>query len=110
MPAEVYQVLFESETLRPLAARPDALAVRHTGHDSVVVFDDVVDRQHPKSKFLCLQFLWNGEVGWDERNDLGASIHSRDSCVDRLMPNDSLHRRFMKLTMKKTLTAIAIVR
>ena len=80
MPAKIYQVLFESKTFWPLAARPDKLAVIDAGHDGVKVFDHVIDSQHPKSELIGLQFLGNCEVSWDEWNDLTGCVHfARDS-------------------------------
>ncbi|MBE9064456.1 hypothetical protein IQ256_26235 [cf. Phormidesmis sp. LEGE 11477] len=63
MPAKIYQILFESKTFWPLAVWPDRFAVLNTGHNSVVVFDHVIDSQHPQPKLLGLKLFWNYEVG-----------------------------------------------
>ena len=93
MSAEVYQVLFESKTFWPRAARPDGLAVINTRHDSVVVFDHVVDGQHPKSELIGLKFLGNCEVGWNEWNDLSGCVHSQKLVRGLMTPNVEGNRR-----------------
>jgi len=84
MPAQVDEVLLQSEAFGPLASRPDRSAVIKAGHHSVEIFDYIVDGQHPKAELLGLKLLWNREVAWNEGNGECRCIHGRVLWVERV--------------------------
>jgi hypothetical protein len=69
MPPEIDEILFKGKTDGPLATGPDRSEVLLTGHNGVVVLDDVIDGEHAKAKLLGFKSLGNQEVSRDERGD-----------------------------------------
>jgi hypothetical protein len=67
MPAEVNEILLESEAFGPFGFGPNGLEVFDAGHHGIVVLDDIIDRQHAKSKLRRLQFLRDLEICRYER-------------------------------------------
>ena len=65
MPTKVYQILFKRKPNGPIRTRDQTLGISemiNARHHGIIVFDQIVNAQHPQSELICHQLERNGEV------------------------------------------------